>query len=286
MPSNRPKPKTGRLNKRELQYIEANAGRMHPKAIAGYLNRSDALILKALTTCSKGAGAAAATEHATEQDAILAGLHMSASFAQLKTELTPDELAFFQEEYVSYCRQFKEDLFHTERAQIIKAIKYDIYMQRNGAKQRRLLEIVGRLDRSIDAIHMQYDDLAKLTEGERAKCLMWGKEMAEANKNIGELTVEFTKLEEKQQRLMNDLKGTRQQRVTSMESAAQDFLGLIKALTQADRREMEDRQSEQARGAMEKERTRLSQPHKFADGVIDTPLMTPETILADLATPA
>ncbi len=277
MPAKGLKPKTGRLSKRELAYIEANAGRMTPKAIASYLGRSDDIVLKALAVSARDDRAV--TERATEDEAILSVLRTTASFEQLKNELTTDELRYFEEEYVSYCRQFKEDLFHTERVQILKVIKYDIYMQRNGTKQRRLMQSADRLERAIDAIHMQYEDLSQMIDAHRTKCLQFGKELAEANGVVGELTIEYTKLEEKQQRLMGDLKGLREQRITAIESAAQDFLGLIKALCQADRREMEDRQSMQARSAMEKERERLSKPHKFADGVIDTPLLTPEVVL-------
>lgn len=278
MPAKGPKPKTGRLNKRELAYIEANASLMHPKTIADYLGRSVDIVLKALANSAKADGALA--EKSAEDEAIRATLRLSVSFVQLQHELTTDEIQYFEEEYIAYCRQFKEDLFHTERAQIIKAIKYDIYMQRNGAKQRRLVQTIDRLERAIDAIHSKYDDLANMTEQDRTRCLVWGKELAEVYKSSAELTVEHTKLEEKQQRLMEALKATRQQRVATFESAATDFLGLIKALYQADRREMEDRQSAQARAAMEKERERLSRPHKYADGVIDTPLLTPEIVLS------
>lgn len=269
--------KGGRPSKAEIAYVQANAGRMTPGAIAEHLDRSPDWVLQQL----KKVGAA--DEPNVDHDAlsIASDLERSAAWRQLQAELSTLELAYFREEYVSLARQFKtEGLLHAERNQVFKLIKYDILMQRCLAQQRRISRDITHLERASDKIRDKYESLTEIPKDEATLLLSWDETLHELYRSKQDLTAEYVKLEEKHQRLMEALKATRDQRVRQLESAKVDFLDLIKSLHQIENRKREDRQQAMMLRAVENERKRLSQVHTYADGTEDIPLLTPEVIEA------
>jgi hypothetical protein len=75
------------------------------------------------------------------------------------------------------------------------------------------------------------------------------------------------------------LKATREQRIEKLESDRQTLTSLVnKILRDPDFYEQEGKALERMRLAMEQEKERLSDYHKYDDGTLDQPFLTPETV--------
>ena len=86
----------------------------------------------------------------------------------------------------------------------------------------------------------------------------------------------------KKNTMLKELKGTREQRIKILEDSKETFAAWVRALIQDKgmRKEI-GANMEKMRLAMEKEKVRLSEFHKYEDGLIDQPFLTPETVEDD-----
>ena len=99
---------------------------------------------------------------------------------------------------------------------------------------------------------------------------------------IEALSKDYKDLQGKKSGMLKDLKATREQRIKRLEDSKQTFTGWIKNVLQnAAFREELSINMEKLRLAVDKESARLAGYHKYDDGVIDQPLLTPETYSDD-----
>jgi len=79
--------------------------------------------------------------------------------------------------------------------------------------------------------------------------------------------------------MLREMKGTREQRIKRLEDSKQSFTSWVAHLMQ-DPETMKKYgiEMEKMRLAMKKEEERLSAFHKYEDGQIDQPFLTPDTI--------
>lgn len=79
--------------------------------------------------------------------------------------------------------------------------------------------------------------------------------------------------------MYKDLKATREQRIEKLENNKQTLSSLVnKILRDPDFYEQEGKALEKMRMAMEQEKERLSDYHTYADGGVDIPFLTPDTV--------
>ena len=78
--------------------------------------------------------------------------------------------------------------------------------------------------------------------------------------------------------MLKEIKGTREQRIKRLEDSRQSFTGWVAHLMQnPDITKGYCLEMEKMRLAMNKEKERLSQYHKYDDGIVDQPFLTPDT---------
>lgn len=273
--------KKGQLSNAEKGFIRANANRMKPAQIAEKLSRSEKQVLGYLTEHSLLTVADTAPEEPENNSAIIEARHklrQTMAWRQLKDELDEDELLYFEEKYAQYMTQFREDVLVTEETQIFLVIKLEIMMHRNSKGKRGAAEDIARLSTIRDKFLRKFDDPTDMTENDREYVLGLETQIQACKAAEAAKSTEFIKLEEKHQGLLKDLKATRDQRVSRIESSKETFLGVIKRLQQEDEREFAGRHMELLRNAAEKETNRLGSAHKFEDGAEDLPVLNAETI--------
>lgn len=78
---------------------------------------------------------------------------------------------------------------------------------------------------------------------------------------------------------MRELKATRDQRISRIDAAGGSLLDIFKALQHEDAQARTGRTMNLMSMAMDKEKNRLSELHKYADGGLDQPLLTPENVI-------
>lgn len=274
--------KKGQLSNAEKGFIRANASKMRPGQIAERLNRSEKQVLNYLTEHSLLPVAAGSSEPERETESALVEarhkLRQTMAWKQLKDELDDDELLYFEEKYAQYMTQFREDVLVTEETQIFLVIKLEIMMHRNSKAKRNAAQDIARLSKLRDNFLRKYVDPSEMTESDRDYVMGIETQIQACKSAEAAKSTEFIKLEEKHQGLLKDLKATRDQRVSRIESSRETFLGVIKRLQQEDEREFAGRHMELLRSAADKETKRLGSAHKFEDGAEDLPVLNAETI--------
>lgn len=287
--------KKGRFSLDEQNFIRANADKMDVNQLGEKMDRAPDSIAKWIAENLKvqaiGATLAPSPNTTTAQPEsrlaerveINRELRNSASWASLQLEFTEDELVLFNEKYVSYVAQFKQsgEVMATEEVQIFQAIKFELLMRRNLVGRKEALQSIKTLET------IMADFLAKkcpggsragMTDADRDRILVMETQINEARAEEKAFTGEFTKLQERHDKIMTALKATRDQRLTKIEDKKINFLDVIRELQRRDVQETEGRQIELMRLAGENELMRLGQPIKYEDGNEDSPILCAETV--------
>jgi chromosome segregation ATPase len=92
------------------------------------------------------------------------------------------------------------------------------------------------------------------------------------------LNKDYRELQTKKSAMLKDMKATREQRVKRLEDSKQSFTGWLAYLvSNPDVARGYGTEMEKMRLAMDKQKERLSQYHKYQDDLVDQPFLTPDT---------
>jgi hypothetical protein len=93
------------------------------------------------------------------------------------------------------------------------------------------------------------------------------------------LNKDYRELQTKKSSMLKDMKATREQRVQRFQDSKSSFTGWMTYLiTNQEVARSYGLEMEKMRLSMYKERDRLAQYHKYNDGTVDQPFLTPETV--------
>ena len=94
------------------------------------------------------------------------------------------------------------------------------------------------------------------------------------------LNRDYRELQTKKAAILREMKGTREQRIKRLEDSKQSFTAWVAHLMQdPETLKRYGIEMEKMRLAMMKEKERLSEFHKYEDGQIDQPFLTPDTVV-------
>jgi hypothetical protein len=238
------------------------------EAIAKLLNRSTAQVLKEIEKV---------TGVQPEQSMTLVEqLTARPEWKQFEKQFTEEELQEFAHQYVQIVSaQFKDDtLLPTEELQVFQLITLKIQIDRTLSEQKQALTMMAAATAAIDK--MQKSDLSVQKNREQ---MLIASESYSLGRNMNkECTDRYKIYSDKQDKMMRDLRSTREQRVKVVENSGGSILGLVRLLMDEDKRKIAGQEAAMQYTASVKEKERLSQPHKYDDGVVDQPLLTPETV--------
>lgn len=283
--------KKGRFSLDEQEFIRSNADKLDVNQIASKLDRAPESIAKWISENLKVQALGTSVPNTTstpeprlaERVEINRELRNSASWASLHLEFTEDELVLFNEKYVSYVAQFKQsgEVMATEDVQIFQAIKFELLMRRNLVGRKEALQSIQNLELMMaDFLQKKCPggSRAGMTDADRDRILVMETQINEARAEEKSFTAEFTKLQERHDKIMTSLKATRDQRLSKIEDKKVNFLDVIRELSRRDVQETEGRQIELMRMAGENEKMRLGMPVKYEDGNEDSPLLCADTV--------
>ena len=261
--------KIGRLSKSDWEYIEANAERLSPEKIAENLDRNLESVEKYLKKLGKSFNKHEAFAVQAEYD-----IKSRPYWKELKAQFSDEELDLFLYHWKQTIAQFRKDVLATEELQIIDTIKLEILMNRALREQQESMERVRVLEAEIDIEKARDSD-----QQDKEMIFNLERQIASLRAAKESLSREFKDLQTKKASMYKDLKATREQRIEKLENNKQTLSSLVnKILRDPDFYEQEGKALEKMRMAMEKERERLSDYYQYADGTVDQPFLTPETI--------
>lgn len=247
--------------------------------IATLLNKSEAQVKRVIKQSELMLKADRRLASLTDKEVEIAkDIKKTKTWQQLTEELSPNELLYYEEKYAQYMAQFKDDVLVTEQTQISLLIKFEIMMHRNAKAKYSAAQEIARLVSMQNDYLSTFPDRSAMSEQDREYVLSLEAQIQAAKQAEQARSSEFIKLEEKHQALLKDLKATREQRVTRIESSKQSFLAIIKQLQEEENRELMGRHMEIMKHVSSKEMDRLGSSHVYEDGNADIPILNADTL--------
>ena len=263
--------KKGRFTKTEQEFIRNNHREMSNLDIATHLDR-DPISIQSYIKEKIG--------NNTLDDREIEALHDLQSrpfWKDLQKQFSEEELQSLLYHWSRIITQFRDDVLPTEELQIIDAIKLEILMNRALIGQQTNMRSIGEYEELVTvekskSLEIQDKDYIYNLERQIAVC----------RAAQDSLTREYKDLQTKKASMLKDLKATREQRIKRLEDSKQTFIGWVRNLmSNPETRQQMGTDMEKMRLAMEAEKKSLSEYHKYEDGNIDQPFLTPDTVKDD-----
>lgn len=211
----------------------------------------------------------------TNEEAAAFSLENRPYWVELTSQFTGDELELFKYHWSRIIAQFKDDVFPTEELQVVDVIKLEILMNRclksnkDNLNEINVIEKMIRDERALDKEQRDQDYLMNLE-----------RQMASLRASQESLNRDYRELQTKKASILREMKGTREQRIKRLEDSKQSFTSWVAMLMQdPETLKRYGIEMEKMRLAMLKEKERLSAFHKYEDGQIDQPFLTPDTVI-------
>jgi len=273
MTSKNPPKKRGQLSLEEEQYIREHVAILPVQQIADNLNRTVKPVERYISESKIGLKSKDEQENDTT---LRQKLHAKTFWIEITKQFdkSTGELQYFEDTWIGLVKQFREDVLPAEELQIKQFITIDILINRSMKERKRHIADTEKLQDEVDKEY-------KLSEDARdaAKLANLETQLSFARNSIANYTNEYTKLLNEQQKISKDLKATREQRIKRIEDGKSSWIGLIRMLEDEEIREKEGREMEIMAMAVDKNRKLISEYHNYADDTVDSPLLTPETVL-------
>jgi hypothetical protein len=258
--------KKGRLSKEEMRFISISIDNMTVEDIAKKLDRDvesiDSFIKRKL---KKGLSI---------EEEVAYELEDRPYWIELQSQFTIEELELFKYHWTRIIAQFKDDVFPTEELQVVDVIKLEILMNRclksnkDNISEMSVIEKLIRDERAVDKDQRDQDYIMNME-----------RQMAALRASQESLNRDYRELQTKKAAMLREMKGTREQRIKRLEDSKQSFTSWIATLIQnPETMKQYGIEMEKMRMAMKKEEQRLSAYHKYEDGLIDQPFLTPDTV--------
>jgi len=211
----------------------------------------------------------------TNEEAAAFSLESRPYWSELTSQFTGDELELFKYHWSRIIAQFKDDVFPTEELQVVDVIKLEILMNRclksnkDNLNEMNVIDQMIRDERALDKDQRDHDYLMNLE-----------RQMASLRASQESLNRDYRELQTKKAAILREMKGTREQRIKRLEDSKQSFTSWIAMLMQdPDTLKRYGIEMEKMRLAMLKEKERLGAFHKYEDGQVDQPFLTPDTVI-------
>ena len=262
--------KKGRLSKIECDFIKKNYNRLSYQEIATQLDRDiDSIRNFVEKKLGKNISFQEEREVKAEYDA-----KNRPYWKELKAQFSEDELEMFLFHWKRIIAQFKDDVFPTEEIQVVDAIKLEILMNRMLIEQQTLTINISNAENTLRTERLKDND-------DRDLALIMNLEQQLAGyRGAQESVVDiYEKFLTRKNNIIKEIKGTREQRIKHLEDSKSTFIGwMTQILTNVELRKELGIRMEKMRLAMEAEKIRLSEYHKYTNGEVDQPLLSHDTV--------
>lgn len=256
----------GRISKEEERFISRNAESMTLEDIAKALDRDVDSVEQFMKRKLKHG-------LSLEEEAAFS-LEDRPYWIELQSQFTSEELELFKYHWSRIIAQFKDDVFPTEELQVIDVIKLELLMNRclkgnkDNIQQISTYETMVKDERSKDKDDQDLDYIINLE-----------RQIASLRASQESLNRDYRELQTKKASMLREMKGTREQRIKRLEDSKQSFISWVANMMQ-DPETMKQYgiEMEKMKMAMLKEKERLSAFHKYEDGLVDQPFLTPDTV--------
>jgi hypothetical protein len=194
-------------------------------------------------------------------------------WTELQAQFTVDELKLFEYHWTRIISQFADDVIPTEEIQVVDLIKLELLMNRSLKSSKSNLEQISAFEALIAEERQRGED------ADSEAVFNLERQIAALRASQESLNRDYRDLQDKKNKMLKEMKATREQRVQRFEDKEKSWNGLVSYLVSNPQiTQQYGHEMEQMRIAAEKEKERLSKYHKYTDGMVDQPFLTPETV--------
>jgi hypothetical protein len=195
-------------------------------------------------------------------------------WGELKQQFTEEELKLFQYHWARIISQFRDDVIPTEELQVVDLIKLELLMNRSLKHNKDNIEQIAALEALISSERAHDPDQIDMDQ-----IFNMERQVASLKASQESLNKDYRELQTKKNAMLKEMKATREQRVKRLEDSKTSFSGWMAYLVaNPEVTKSYGLQMEKMKLAMNKERDRLSEYHKYQDDLVDQPFLTPETV--------
>jgi len=200
------------------------------------------------------------------------GLRAKTFYPRLKSQFSADELEYFEELWVRYMEQFREDVLPSEEMQLKQLLTLEIFITRAVEDKRKLTRRIEKLQKILDAEYEKKDPDLKVIGNLQTDIDTIRDSLATHNKD-------YLNLIQEHRTLNKELKADRNQRIKRIDDSKSHWAGLLRLLDDAEIRSRVGEHIELRRVAKDKAKEKLSELHIYEDERADYPLLNADTIL-------
>lgn len=205
---------------------------------------------------------------------LLTQLRSSSIWYAAREECSDRELERFESEWISYMKQFNEDVLATEQKDLYHLIMTDVYISRMGKEERNHLD---RLEESGKELEQLYKLPPEDRDIDEIKRLQHITETLSGS--MSKFALDKTKYMTQRKDLMRSLKGARSDRVKRVESGNETWQGYLRMMENKKIRQDEGEEIEKMKLAADKLEQSLSmKPIEYLDRQADYPILLPEAV--------
>lgn len=269
--------KRGALSREDMEYITKNVDRFTPEEIAKALDRTVTPIKRYIKNNKLGQKyhqeieAGEKTEHM-----ILRELKNKAFYKNLKTQLSINEVEYFDQHWVNMVVQFSGDLYPSEEMELKELLILEILKNRESATERTRLERKDQLEKELNRE-------MKLPKDERD--MDYIRELRADITSVIAASTNYVKnfkdLCDRAEKMRKALYASRQDRAKDLMNAKIDFSGWLKQLDQYEDRNRIGREMELIRMAKDAAKKDLGSYHTYANKEVAKPILNAETVKDD-----
>ena len=262
--------KRGKLSTSEMNFIKQNCFDLPIEDIARNLNRTTAPIQKFIDKENLK------MRNMTDDEHLLVELRGRYYFQELRKQFADSEIIFFEHQWIDYFKQFSEDVTHTEEMEILEVIRTEVLINRGMEDRQEVFKNIERLNKLVDN-EMEKPSAMQDTVALASFQTQLGAAISSKSAYINE----HEKLLTKKERLLKDLKGTREQRKRNADDAKTNFSSWLRQLDEKALREKEGCDMEVHRVAANKAVDKLAGYHEYEDGTVDQPILNADTLIEE-----
>jgi len=267
--------KKGRISKQEESYIKENLEAGHNN-IAKQLNRDPDSVLDFIRRKVVRGDFTPPTwfDSSNPQKQVEYELTIRPYWSELQKQFTEEELQLFKYHWARVISQFKDDVIPTEEMQVVDLIKLELLMNRSLEGNKNNIKEISRIEQMLEVERNKDVD-----SQDRDLLFNMERQVASYKASQESLNKDYRELQTKKNSMLKEMKATREQRVKRLEDSKHNFTSWLTHLATNPQMTREyGIEMEKMRLAMQKEKERLSEFHKYTDDMIDQPFLTPDTV--------
>lgn len=263
--------KEGRLSNEDRKFIVDNYEILTVEEISKELRRSPDTIRKHIDEYLRGQQAAGEITKVVVND-----IKLQAFFPELMEQYSKRELQVIEFHWNSLIQQFREDVLHTEKMQILQFGETMVDISRIKKREKAAEEHITKLEVRLAEFHEIPKDERQPNWEMKVSAI--DRQLADLRNTSRPVTEEKNKLIKQANDLLTALKATRNQRVNVATDARMDFVSLLKVLADEKFRAGAVRHNHLMQLSAQLVRLKLYGDHHYIDGSYDKPILNSESV--------